>query len=293
MSHIGIITAWNYAWSVLTACFVLGVAIFLLDRKFGIKIYRFLYDFFHKDPMPSDVGQRWGGSRTPKFGARRRSFERITYGGRLLQRTKVGVSGFRRKLPVRGCSAQASRVEHDRAFQAKRVKHGVDRAFQAKRDGGARVGLDHGCVIGTRSRAVALDSQQETVVVGSLLRALAVRTAVPSIWHRLRKRRDGGVVATSPVNDRGQCTWWDERERRQEANVPFHLAFTLGDLRERPNAARCDAVDPGARLGYGEENRIPGSCLSVGLRLCRGLMQRINMTGCRRLRPILSAAASR
>src|ERR1700683_3875419 len=55
MSHIGIITAWNYAWSVLTACFVLGVAIFLLDRKFGIKIYRFLYDFFHKDPMPSDV----------------------------------------------------------------------------------------------------------------------------------------------------------------------------------------------------------------------------------------------
>ena len=30
MSHIGIITAWNYAWSVLTACFVLGVAIFLL-----------------------------------------------------------------------------------------------------------------------------------------------------------------------------------------------------------------------------------------------------------------------
>jgi hypothetical protein len=55
MAHVGIITAWNYAWSVLTACFVLVVAICLLDRKFGVKIYRFGYDFFHKNPMPSEV----------------------------------------------------------------------------------------------------------------------------------------------------------------------------------------------------------------------------------------------
>lgn len=55
MSHVGIITAWNYAWSVLTACFVLGIAIFLVDRKFGITVYRFGYDFFHKNPMPGDV----------------------------------------------------------------------------------------------------------------------------------------------------------------------------------------------------------------------------------------------
>ena len=55
MSHLGIITAWNYAWSVLTACFVLGIAIYLLDRKFGIHIYRFGYDFFHKNPMPTEV----------------------------------------------------------------------------------------------------------------------------------------------------------------------------------------------------------------------------------------------
>src|SRR5262249_5361479 len=46
---------WNYAWSVLTACFVLGIAIYLLDRKFGVKIYRFGYDLFHKNPMPSEV----------------------------------------------------------------------------------------------------------------------------------------------------------------------------------------------------------------------------------------------
>jgi len=55
MPHVGIITAWNYAWSVLTACFVLGIAMYLLDRKLGVKLYRFGYDFFHKNPMPGDV----------------------------------------------------------------------------------------------------------------------------------------------------------------------------------------------------------------------------------------------
>jgi len=51
--------------------------------------------------------------------------------------------------------------------------------------------------------------------------------------------------------------------------VPFHLAFALRDLGERPNAARCDIVYPGARLGYGEENRVSGFLferrLSLGL----------------------------
>ena len=53
--------------------------------------------------------------------------------------------------------------------------------------------------------------------------------------------------------------------------MPFHLAFTLRDLGERPNAARCDIVDPGARLGYGEENSVPG--LLFEHRLGLGLMQ--------------------
>ena len=73
-------------------------------------------------------------------------------------------------------------------------------------------------------------------------------------------------MRAGPVNDRGQCTWRDERKWREKANVPFHLAFTLRDLGERMNVARCDTVDPGARLGYGEENRVPSlSFLSVGL----------------------------
>src|SRR5690349_4582419 len=53
--HLGLLTAWNYAWSVISACFVLGIAICLLDRKFGIHIYRFVYDFFHRNPMPASI----------------------------------------------------------------------------------------------------------------------------------------------------------------------------------------------------------------------------------------------
>ncbi len=68
---------------------------------------------------------------------------------------------------------------------------------------------------------------------------LAVGTVVPSIWDRLRKRRHSGIVRTRAVNDRGQCTWRDERKWREKANVPFHLAFTLCDIGERTNAARC------------------------------------------------------
>jgi hypothetical protein len=64
-------------------------------------------------------------------------------------------------------------------------------------------------------------------------------------------------VWTGPVNDRGQCTWRDERKWCEKANVPFHLAFTLRDLGERPNAARCDIVDPGARPRSGSGRTRP------------------------------------
>lgn len=65
------------------------------------------------------------------------------------------------------------------------------------------------------------------------------------------------IVRTGAVNDRGQCAWQDECKGREEANVPFHLAFTLCDLGERLDAARCEIVGPAADLRYGEENRVP------------------------------------
>jgi hypothetical protein len=49
--------------------------------------------------------------------------------------------------------------------------------------------------------------------------------------------------------------------------VPFDFAFAPGDLGERLNAARCDAVDPGARLGYGAENSILGLSFQQGFGL--------------------------
>jgi hypothetical protein len=52
------------------------------------------------------------------------------------------------------------------------------------------------------------------------------------------------------------------------------LAFTRRDLGKRPNAARCDIVDPRARLGYGEENGGPG--LLFERRLGLGLMQNLD-----------------
>jgi hypothetical protein len=63
------------------------------------------------------------------------------------------------------------------------------------------------------------------------------RTAVPSIRHRVCERCHGGITRTGPLHDCCQCTWRDERKRREKANVPFHFAFTLRDLGERLNAA--------------------------------------------------------
>lgn len=52
-----ILTAWNYAWSVLSACYVLGIAVYLIDRKIGVHVYRFYYDVRHRKgaEMPKEV----------------------------------------------------------------------------------------------------------------------------------------------------------------------------------------------------------------------------------------------
>jgi hypothetical protein len=53
------------------------------------------------------------------------------------------------------------------------------------------------------------------------------------------------------------------------STLPSRSAFR--DLVERLNAAHCDVVDPGARLGYGEENSV--ARLSFEGRLGLGPMQ--------------------
>jgi hypothetical protein len=53
---------------------------------------------------------------------------------------------------------------------------------------------------------------------------IAPPAPAPSRWHRVDPCLD----------DRGQCTWRDERKWRQKANVPFHLALALRDPMTRP-----------------------------------------------------------
>ena len=57
MPHIGITTIGSYAWSALTLFAFIGVAFYLLDRKWGVHIYRWQYDIRHRpeDRMPANV----------------------------------------------------------------------------------------------------------------------------------------------------------------------------------------------------------------------------------------------
>lgn len=66
--HIGIVSAWNYALSVLTGCFVLGIIIYVIDRKVGVHIYRFAYDLFHRLPMPQQEERGFLVNQTSKRG---------------------------------------------------------------------------------------------------------------------------------------------------------------------------------------------------------------------------------
>jgi hypothetical protein len=53
--EMGITGVWGYAMSALSAYVALGVAWYLLDRAYGVYVYRWLYDFFHTEPMPAAV----------------------------------------------------------------------------------------------------------------------------------------------------------------------------------------------------------------------------------------------
>jgi hypothetical protein len=60
----------------------------------------------------------------------------------------------------------------------------------------------------------------------------------------LGKRRYREIARCGPRDDCGEHPGWGKRERRQQANVSFHLALVLRDLGERLNATRYEIVDP-------------------------------------------------
>lgn len=52
---MGIVNVWGYVWSCLSAYAALGIAWYLLDRRYGIHVYRWFYDLFNTDPMPTHI----------------------------------------------------------------------------------------------------------------------------------------------------------------------------------------------------------------------------------------------
>ena len=55
------------------------------------------------------------------------------------------------------------------------------------------------------------------------------------------------LIRTGPVNDRGPCTWRDEREGLKEANAPFHLPKNSPECTSRS----CGPTDPWLRAEDG------------------------------------------
>src|SRR6266481_3075967 len=68
--------------------------------------------------------------------------------------------------------------------------------------------------------------------------------SLPGIRYGLGKRRYREIARCGPRDDCGEHPGWGKRERRQQADVSFHLALVLRDLGERLNAARYEIVDP-------------------------------------------------
>jgi hypothetical protein len=65
-------------------------------------------------------------------------------------------------------------------------------------------------------------------VVGRSLRDLAGKIGVPSIGHRLPKRRHGGIARAGPANDRGQCKWRRLRNRKAKCAKPVQADSGTG-----------------------------------------------------------------
>lgn len=52
MPGVGILSVWSYAWTCLSLYATLGIAWYLLDRHYGVHLYRWAYNMFHANPMP-------------------------------------------------------------------------------------------------------------------------------------------------------------------------------------------------------------------------------------------------
>src|SRR5258708_3105567 len=93
----------------------------------------------------------------------------------------------------------------------------------------------------------------------------------PGIRYGLGKRRYREIARCGPRDDCGEHSGWGKRERRQQANVSFHLALVLRDLGERLNATRYEIVDPSPCFADRQQDGV--ACLRFQHRLAARLMQ--------------------
>ncbi len=117
--------------------------------------------------------------------------------GKRLARPETGAGIFGDECLLRGAETGLSR-----AFPAKAP--GSQRHFHPQRE----TGVARECVVGPAGLKPATNrlwapSQSSAAAGRRLVLLLAGRTAVPSIGHRLSKRRHGSVVRSRAVNDRG------------------------------------------------------------------------------------------
>src|SRR5712672_3380803 len=94
---------------------------------------------------------------------------------------------------------------------------------------------------------------------------------LPGIRYGLGKRRYREIARCGPRDDYGEHPGWGKRERRQQADVSFHLALVLRDLGERLNAARYEIVDPSPCFDDRQQDGV--ACLRFQHRLAARLMQ--------------------
>src|SRR6202030_3335282 len=94
-------------------------------------------------------------------------------------------------------------------------------------------------------------------VAGARSQSDALLLLDPGIGQGLGEAGDREVPRRGAIDDRRNDPGRQEGDGSQQADVPFALGLTLGNLGEGANAAEPDVVDPSPGLGDGGEQSVP------------------------------------
>ena len=82
------------------------------------------------------------------------------------------------------------------------------------------------------------------LIAGATMKSNPLLLLGPRIRQGLGEAGDGEIRRCGAIDDRRNDAGRQEGERSQQADVPFPLGLTLGDLGEGANGADPDVVDP-------------------------------------------------